>query len=333
MKILLTGGAGYIGSTVATALIAKGHIPVLLDSLVTGPRVFTKDRIFYEGDIADRALLEKIFSEHPDISHTIHFAARIIVPESVSEPYLYYIENVYKSIELFKNLADLGCSRVVFSSSAAVYGSVSGEVTEDVALDPQSPYANTKYMMEMALADMTAAMDLKAIALRYFNPIGSDPDLVTGVHVPHPSHVLGKMVDTAIGKLPQFQITGTDWPTRDGSGIRDYIDVWDLANAHVSAVEEFDAALAETKSDFEVINIGTGNGVTVKELVAAFERAWGSEINKVDAPPRPGDIEGAYANADKAKQLLKWQAERTIDDGIQTALAWTEKREAILGYK
>ena len=141
------------------------------------------------------------------------------------------------------------------------------------------------------------------------------------------------MVDTAIGKLPQFQITGTDWPTRDGSGIRDYIDVWDLANAHVSAVEEFDAALKETGTDFEVINIGTGNGVTVKELVAAFERAWGSEINKAEAPPRPGDIEGAYANADKAKRLLKWQAERTIDDGIQTALAWTEKREAILGYK
>ena len=333
MKILLTGGAGYIGSTVATALIAKGHTPILLDSLVTGQRVFTEGREFFEGDIADRGVLEKIFMEHPDISHTIHFAARIIVPESVAEPYLYYVENVYKSIELFKNLADLGCSRVVFSSSAAVYGSVSGEVTEDAALDPQSPYANTKYMMELALADMTQAMNLKAIALRYFNPIGSDPDLTTGVHVRNPSHVLGKMVDTAIGKLPQFQITGTDWPTRDGSGIRDYIDVWDLANAHVSAVEEFDAALKQTSTNFEVINIGTGNGVTVKELVTAFEGAWGSEINKTEAPPRPGDIEGAYANADKAKRLLKWQAERTIDDGIKTALAWAEKREAILGYK
>ncbi len=332
MKILITGGAGYIGSTVANALESRGHIPILLDSLVTGKRAFTKGKIFYEGDIADQALLKKIFGEHQDIFCTIHCAAHIIVPESVEQPYLYYHENVCKSLELFKNLEVLGFPRVVFSSSASVYGSVSGEVTEASPLLPDSPYARTKYMMEMVLKDLTTATNLRGISLRYFNPIGSDPELRTGVHVEYPSHVLGKLVDTALGKLPTFFITGTNWPTRDGSGIRDYIHIWDLANAHVNAVEHFDSSLEKIKSNYTVLNLGTGRGITVKELVKAFENVWGQEINKQETQPRPGDIEGAYANADLALEFINWKSELDLEDGIRTAIAWGEKRKEILGY-
>ncbi|MER3553304.1 MAG: UDP-glucose 4-epimerase GalE [Meiothermus sp.] len=333
MKVLVTGGAGYIGSTIASALLDTGHIPVLLDSLVTGPEAFTRGRIFYKGDIADGELISKIFKEHPDIYATIHCAALIVVPESVAEPYRYYRENVCKSLELFKYLNELGYPRVVFSSSASIYDAVPGfKVMEESPLKPSSPYARTKYMMEMVLEDLSRATSLCGIALRYFNPIGADPRMRSGIHAREPSHVLGKLVDTALGKIPEFQITGTDWPTRDGSGIRDYIHVWDLAMAHVKAVEQFDSVMERAKNTYVVINLGTGNGVTVKELVAAFERVYGKTINKREAPPRPGDVAGAYANADRALELLGWKAEHSIDEGIQSALEWGNKRKEILGY-
>ena len=333
MKVLITGGAGYIGSTVASALEDEGHTPVILDSLVTGQRVFTDRRIFYEGDIADRELLARIFADHPDIYATVHCAALIVVPESVAEPYRYYHENVCKSLELFRHLGEFGFPRVVFSSSASIYDAVPGfKVTEDAPLRPSSPYARTKYMMEMVLSDLAHATNLRGIALRYFNPIGADPEFRSGIHVREPSHVLGKLVDTALGKLPEFQITGTDWPTRDGSCIRDYIHVWDLARAHVAAVTRFDDVLNATGSPYAVVNLGTGDGVTVKELVASFERVWGSPINKIEAPPRPGDVAGAYANAERAAELLGWRAERSIDEGIGSALEWGRRREGLLGY-
>ena len=333
MKVLITGGAGYIGSTVASALEDTGHSPVVLDSLVTGQRVFTEGRTFYEGDIADRELLARIFEEHPDIICTIHCAALIVVPESVEQPYLYYRENVCKSLELFKHLVDLGHPNIVFSSSASIYDVVPDfKVTEASPLKPASPYARTKYMMEMVLSDLAQATKLRAVALRYFNPIGADPKYRSGIHVPHPSHVIGKLVDTALGKQPEFKITGTDWPTRDGSGIRDYIHIWDLAVAHVRAVERFDAVLEATGEPYNVINLGTGDGVTVKELVAAFERVWGQEIAKSEAPPRPGDGAGSYANADRADTLLGWRAEYSIDEGIESALEWGKRRKDLLGY-
>lgn len=333
MEILVTGGAGYIGSTISSALEEQGHTPIILDSLVTGQRVFTEQRIFYEGDVADKELLAQIVAEHPDLHATIHCAALIVVPESVEEPYRYYHENVCKSLELFKNLADLGHPRIVFSSSASIYDAVPGfKVTEDAPLNPSSPYARTKYMMEMILSDLAHATPLRGIALRYFNPIGADPQLRSGVHVPEPSHVLGKLVDTALGKLPEFQITGTDWPTRDGSGIRDFIHVWDLARAHVAAVERFDEVIETTGDPYAVINLGTGDGVTVKELVASFERVWGSEIPKRDAPPRLGDVAGAYADAGRALKLLGWRTELSTDEGIQSALEWGKKRQDVLGY-
>jgi UDP-glucose 4-epimerase len=337
MKVLVTGGAGYIGSTICSALEDCGHTPIVLDSLVRGRVEFTKGRVFYKADMADNAVLEQIFREHSDIVCTIHCAALIVVPESVANPYEYYRENVAKSLELFRILKDLGQKRIVFSSSASLYDMVPDfMVRENSPLNPSSPYARTKYMMEMVLKDFCAVYNMKGIALRYFNPIGADPKLRSGAHDPSPSHVVGKMVDVTMGKIPEFQITGTNWPTRDGSGIRDYLHVWDLAQAHVQAIEQFDAAFAKAphrdNNNYLVINLGTGNGVTVKELVAAFERVQGKPLKKSEAPPRPGDVAGAYANADTAKNLLGWEAKMSIEDGIRDALKWGAMRKSILGY-
>jgi UDP-glucose 4-epimerase len=333
MKVLITGGAGYIGSTTAKALEQAGHTPVILDSLLTGPRAFVRDRIFYEGDIGDRALLARIVDEHPDIECTIHMAARIVVPESVMKPYVYYRDNVAKSLELFDELVRLGKPRVVFSSSASLYARVEGfEVDETCPLDPPSPYARTKRVMEMILEDMAEATDLRAIILRYFNPIGSDPDLQSGVFVREPSHVLGQLVLAAQGLTDAFTITGTDHPTRDGTGLRDYIHVWDLARAHVAAVERFHHVMDRAQASSTVINLGTGHGVTVRELVSTFEKVSGKSVPVKEGPRRPGDAAGAFANVDKAREVMGWTSALTLDDGIASALAWFERREEILGY-
>ena len=337
MKTLVTGGAGYIGSTICSALEDHGHIPVVLDSLVTGRAEFTRGRAFYQADIADGPVLETVFEEHPDIQAAIHCAALIVVPDSVQHPYEYYRENVAKSLELFCHLHRFGCGKVVFSSSAAMYGVVPGfMVTEASPLKPGSPYARTKYMIEMILQDMCLAYGIRGIALRYFNPIGADPRMRSGLQTAQPTHALGKLVDVALGNEPVFQVTGTEWPTRDGTGIRDYIHVWDLALAHVKAVEGFDDAFARSDAPtypYLVVNLGTGRGVTVRELVSAFEKVYGRAIEKVEAAPRPGDPAGAFANADTAKKLLDWEAVLPIEKGIEHALEWGRIRPSVLGDK
>ena len=334
MKILVTGGAGYIGSTTAKALEAAGHVPIILDSLLTGPQAFVRDRIFYEGDIGDRELVRRIVDEHPDLDATIHMAARIVVPESVEKPYEYYRDNVAKSLELFDQLEQLGKPRVVFSSSGSLYAITdSFEVTEDDPLAPTSPYARTKRMIEQVLVDMSAATTLRGIMLRYFNPIGSDPDLESGIYAKEPSHVLGQLVMAARGQRDGFTVTGTDHPTRDGTGMRDYLHVWDLARAHVRAVERFDDVLSSVDATSVVINVGRGEGVTVRELITAFERVTGQPLPVTEAPPRPGDAVGAYANVDRSRELLDWQTELSLDEGIASALAWADKRHEILGYE
>jgi UDP-glucose 4-epimerase len=334
VKILVTGGAGYIGSTTAKALEVAGHVPVVLDSLLTGPQAFVRDRIFYEGDIGDRALVSRIVDEHPDLDATIHMAARIVVPESVEKPYEYYRDNVAKSLELFDQLEELGKPRVVFSSSGSLYAvKDSFEVTEDDPLAPTSPYARTKWMIEQVLEDMAAATDLRAITLRYFNPIGSDPDLESGIYAKEPSHVLGQLVMAARGLRDGFTITGTDHPTRDGTGMRDYLHVWDLAMAHVRAVERFDDVVEAAGTPSVVINVGRGEGVTVRELITAFERVSGHDVPVTEAPPRHGDAVGAYANVDRSRELLRWQTELSLDEAIASALAWADKRLEVLGYE
>ena len=197
-------------------------------------------------------------------------------------------------------------------------------VTEDSPTRPQSPYARSKLMTEMMLEDMAASYGLKAISLRYFNPIGADPKLRSGQVQREATQIVNILVEVASGDRPMFQVTGTDWPTRDGTGIRDYIHVWDLAQAHVKAVERIDDVFPDGPG-FKVINLGSGSGVTVREIVSAFERVHGSPLPQEDAPPRPGDVAGAYANADRAAELLGWQTTLSLEDGIRDALAWGEK--------
>ncbi|WP_249186540.1 UDP-glucose 4-epimerase GalE [Microbacterium paraoxydans] len=328
MKVLITGGAGYIGSTVATACIEAGIEVVVLDDLSKGLEAFGDGRNLYVGDIADQGVLDRLLTDHPDIDAVVHCAARVVVPESVADPLGYYDSNVGKTIVLLQRLRDAGIPRVVFSSSASVYAGESGEgVDESGALAPASPYATTKAMVEQILADAAASGDFRAIALRYFNPIGADPRLRTGLQNPTPSHALGKIMQAHASGEP-FTITGTDWATRDGSGLRDYVHVWDLALAHVAAVQRFDD-VATPDEPYQVINLGTGDGVTVRELVQAFERVTGATLPVVETGRRPGDQAGAYAIVDRAAKVLDWRAERSVDDGVRDALAWSEKLRSL----
>jgi UDP-glucose 4-epimerase len=328
VKVLITGGAGYIGSTVASACFDAGIIPVILDKLVTGRREFTANRDFYEGDIADGTLLDKIFAEHPDIGAVVHCAALIVVPDSVSDPVRYYQWNVTKSLEMLQHLIRNGCHRLLFSSSAAIYqASEGGSVDEDSPIVPLSPYGRTKAVCEAMFADIAAGTPMRVVSLRYFNPIGADPALRSGLQDRYPSHALGKLIQ-AHQAGEAFQITGTDYPTRDGSGIRDYVHVWDLATAHLAALRSFDSALAGATS--VAINLGTGTGTTVRELVAAFNSVVESPVAVVEAPRRPGDPAGAFTRSQRARQLLDWEPAHSLADGIRDSLRWAAVRDSLL---
>jgi UDP-glucose 4-epimerase len=328
MKILITGGAGYIGSTIASACIDNGIEPVILDDLSTGRREFVGTRHFFEGDISDGRLVDRIFTVHPDIHATIHCAARIVVPESVEQPIEYYRNNVSKTIELVAHLRRNGCRRLVFSSSASVYApGPAGWVDEHSPVAPSSPYARTKAVTEMALADFAAAHGLGVLSLRYFNPIGADPRLRSGPQHPDPTHVVGRLMAAYANDEP-FQVTGVAWSTRDGSGIRDYVHVWDLAMAHVAGVLRFDDVAPPGR--YETVNIGTGRGTTVRELVSAFEQEVHRRLRVVDGAARPGDVVGSYARSDKAARLLGWRAELGVRDGLHDAMQWDAVRDQIL---
>ena len=329
MKALITGGAGFIGSTVASACLDVGIVPVIVDDLSTGRQEFVFDRAFYRGDVADPLLLARVFAEHPDIFAVVHCAAKIVVPESVAQPLDYYRNNLYGLMNVLQSMADSGCHRFLFSSSASIYAPGADlSVDESSPLAPTSPYGRTKYMSELILSDVAAAGPLRALSLRYFNPIGADPSLRTGLQNATPSHALGKMIE-AYQKGRPFNITGVDWPTRDGSGIRDYIHVWDLARAHVAALRRFDALFPAGVTS-RAINLGTGSGTTVRELVAAFDRATGASLDVVEAPPRPGDVAGCFTRSEIALRDLGWRSERGIEDGIRDSLAWVQRRANVL---
>ena len=328
MKVLITGGAGFIGSTVASACEDAGITPVIVDSLVTGQRRFGRDRHFYEGDIADGALVDKIFAAHPDIAVVVHCAALIVVPESVLDPAGYYEANVAKSLQLVRHLVRNGCSRLLFSSTGSFYQpGPDGSVSEDSPIAPGNPYARTKAVCEAMFADIAVATPLRVVSLRYFNPIGADPKLRTGLQARYPTHALGKLIEAHETGEP-FQVTGTDYGTRDGSGIRDYVHVWDLAAAHVTALASFDEILGGSTS--VAINLGTGTGTTVRELVAAFNSVVDEPVAAIDAPRRPGDVIGAFTRSDRAKRLLDWEPRYSVAEGIADSLRWSEVRDAVL---
>ncbi|MFC4910286.1 UDP-glucose 4-epimerase GalE [Actinomadura gamaensis] len=334
MKVLITGGAGFIGSTIASAFAERGVTPVVLDSLVTGRPEFTAGKIFYQGDIGDGALVDRIFAEHPDLVAAVHCAALIVVPDSMSDPSRYYRVNLTRTLEFAEHLRRNRCDRMVFASTAGMYRpSPDLSVTEASELDPQNPYTRSKAMAEAALRDLAAAYGLRVVSLRYLNPIGADPRMRTGLQSSRPTHALGKMIESYESGVP-FRITGVDWPTRDGTAIRDYIHVWDIARAFAIAVERFDAIVpparpAGAPPGYQVVNLGTGDGTTVRELVDAFREVVGDGFAVEEAPARPGDVVGAFVDPAKAWEVLRWRPEYTIGDAIRHSLQWAERRRAL----
>jgi UDP-glucose 4-epimerase len=329
VKVLIAGGAGYIGSTVGSACEDAGITPVILDSLVTGRREFAKGRSFYEGDIADGAVVDQIFADHPDIEAVVHCAALIVVPDSVSDPVGYYRSNVAKSLEFVSHLLRNGCNRLIFSSSAAIYRPATElMVDEESPIEGRSPYARTKAVCEAMFADIAATQPIRVLSLRYFNPIGADPEMRTGLQLRRPTHALGKMIEAQEDGAP-FPVTGTDYPTRDGTGIRDYVHVWDLAAAHVAALTRFDKVLAHP-ARMIAINLGTGSGTTVRELLGAFNAVVDVPLKAVDTARRPGDVAGTYASRTRAKELLGWEPQYSIAEGIRHSLEWVSVRDQVL---
>jgi UDP-glucose 4-epimerase len=330
LKILIAGGAGFIGSTLASACLDAGMTPVIVDNLVQGRREFVTSRNFFEGDIRDGELIDNIFEAHPDIEAAVLCAALISVPNSVIDPISYYDVNVSSALSFVSHLIRNNCLRLVFSSSAAIYRTEDVfEVDESSVIEPQNPYARTKAVCEKMFQDIANASPLRVLSLRYFNPIGADPLLRTGLQYPYPSHALGKMI-VAMEDCRPFEITGTDFPTRDGTGVRDYVHVWDVVNAHVLAISKFES-LFHSGIRHEAINIGSGFGTTVRELVGEFNSLIPSPIAIVDAPRRLGDNVGAYANIIKAASLLGWTPTYKLVDGIRDSLRWAKVRRDVLG--
>jgi UDP-glucose 4-epimerase len=331
MKILVAGGAGYIGSTIASACIDAGLTPIIVDSLVNGRREFTEGRRFYEGDIGDRDVLDRVFDDHPDIYAVVHCAALILVPDSVLDPISYYRANVAKSLEFVNYVIDHGCTRMIFSSTAAIYApSESFAVDESSAIEPTSPYARTKVVCEAMFEDIAQATPMRILSLRYFNPIGADPKLRSGPQATQPSHVLERMIK-AMRTGATFSVTGDDFATRDGTGIRDYIHVWDLARAHVASIDRFETIFDDTRP-YKVVNLGTGVGTTVRELLDTFNDVVVTPLDSEVTSRRPGDVAGAYANGELAERLIGWRPRLSIANAIQDALRWAVVRESLLRH-
>ncbi|MBU8855822.1 NAD-dependent epimerase/dehydratase family protein [Micromonospora sp. WMMB482] len=280
MRVLISGGVGFIGSTVASALTDAGNTPVVLDNLVIGRREICRGRAFQLGDAGVRRPAAGARRTPVDLQ----LVAAIYAPD-----------------------ADIG-------------------VDETSPLAAGSPYAQTKLVVERMLADIAASSPLRVLSLCYFNPIGADPALRTGLQTSVPSHALGRLMLAHRAGVP-FAVNGFDWPTRDGSGLRDYVHVWDLAAAHLRALERFDDIFAVGAAPHVAVNLGSGTGTTVLELVAVVDRP----VLVREAPRRPGDAAGAYARGRRARELLGWRARRDLATGIADSLAWHDRRERLLG--
>lgn len=323
MKVLVTGAAGYVGSTVVSALLDAGDRPIGVDDLSVGRPDFLTGAPHYLGDIADPVLLARIFAEHPDIGMAIHCAARTVVADSARDPVGYYAANVAKTVALLEALLRHECHRLIFSSSAAVYGnSATPVVTEESPVDAVSPYASTKLMTERILDDVCAATPMTAMSLRYFNPVGSDPQLRTGPYDPAPSHALGRLVAAAQAG-EKFVIHGRDWDTPDGTAVRDYVHVWDVARAHVAATQRWSPG-GEGRGHV-VINVGSGQATSVRQLVDAFDEQVERPVAVRYGPRRAGDTVGCRAAIDRALELLGWAPERSLADGIRDTLRWARR--------
>ena len=334
--ILVTGGTGFIGSHTTVELINAGYKVVIVDNLsnsnanvVDGIEEITGVRpAFEQVDCCDYAAMESVFNKYSDIEGIIHFAASKAVGESVEKPLLYYRNNLTSLINLLELMPKHDVKGIIFSSSCTVYGQPDPEnlpVTEDAPIKPaESPYGNTKQVNEEIIRDyINSGASIKAILLRYFNPIGSHPTAIIG-ELPNgvPMNLIPYVTQTAMGIREQLKVFGNDYNTPDGTCIRDYIYVVDLAKAHVKAMER----VLDTDSDkLEVFNVGTGRGVSTKEIVDAFEKATGVKVNWTYAPRRAGDIEKVWADPKKANEVLGWKADTSLEDTLKSAWNWQVK--------
>lgn len=319
MSVLVTGGAGYIGSVTAAALRARGRAPVVLDNLATGHRAAVAPGIPFEQAAAgDAAALRPLLERH-GITAVMHFAARSIVAESVSDPALYWRVNVDETLALLALLRESGIRHFIFSSTAAVYGSGEDAVlSEKSPLAPGSPYGATKAAVERALEELSEASDMRAVSLRYFNAAGATADLGED-HRPE-THLVPRAIRAARGEGGPLELYGTDYPTRDGTCVRDYIHVSDLARAHILALEALERGYAGGP-----INLGNGRGFTVREVIAAVEAVTGRRVPLREAPRRAGDPASLVASAEKAAEALGWRPLLTsIEEIIGSAAAWME---------
>lgn len=322
MAILVTGGAGYIGSHMAHALVERGEEVVVLDNLATGVEwLVPHAATFVRGDIADKHLVNQLIRDHA-VAEIIHFAGSVVVPDSVADPLAYYLNNTAKSRDLLEAAVNGGVKRFIFSSTAAVYGQPDRvPVLEDAELRPMSPYGRSKLMTEWMLRDTAAVSDLSYAALRYFNVAGADPKGRTGQATPRATHLIKVACETAVGSRPHLDIFGRDYPTRDGTCVRDYIHVSDLIAAH-------DAALVHLRGGGAsgIFNCGYGRGYSVLDVVAAVERATGRQLPVRDAPRRPGDPPAIVAGAERARQVLGWSPRHEdLDLIVGSALAWERR--------
>jgi len=322
MRVLVTGGAGYIGSVTAKALAGEGHEVVVFDNLVYGHRDFVKWGEFVEGDLLDRGAITEVLKRYRP-GAVMHFAAYALVGESVRDPGKYYRNNVTGGLNLLLAMRETGVERMVFSSTCAVYGIPERlPITEDTPTRPINPYGRTKLAFEGMLEDFFTAYGTRSVSLRYFNAAGADPDGETGEDHDPETHLIPLVLDAAAGRRPSVTINGTDYDTPDGTCIRDYIHVADLARAHVLALEYLEGGGRPL-----VLNLGTSKGFSVREVIKTARKVTGRDFHVVEGPRRPGDPPRLVASCEKAERVLGWRPRLgSLETIIEDAWRWYGKR-------
>lgn len=322
MTVLVTGGAGYIGSHTVYALLDRGDSVVVLDNLSTGRRnQVGEGAVFVEGDVADAVLVKKIVADHK-VDAVIHFAGSIVVPDSVADPLSYYENNVVRTRALIQALVEAQVRQFIFSSTATVYAADARQpLAEDEAKAPISPYARSKLMTEWMLEDVSRAHDFRHMVLRYFNVAGADPQERTGQSTPVATHLIKRAALAALGRVPHLDIFGTDYPTPDGTGVRDYIHVSDLAAAHLLALDALKGGAASTS-----YNCGYGRGFSVRQVIEAVNRVIGRTLPVREGPRRAGDPPTLISDPSRIKAELGWTPVHDDLDGIiRSAIAWERR--------
>ena len=326
MSILVTGGAGYIGSHMVLAALDRGDEVVVLDNLSTGVvALVAEEARFYEGDVSDGAMLRRLIGE-TGITAVVHFAGSLVVPESVENPLAYYKNNTMASRNLIEACVDTGVKHFIFSSTAAVYGvPQDNPVTEGAHAAPINPYGRSKLMIEWMLEDASRAHDFRYVALRYFNVAGADPSGRTGQSTPRATHLIKRACQVALGRIPMLDIFGTDFPTRDGTGVRDYIHVTDLVAAHAHALDHLQQGGAST-----VLNCGYGHGFSVREVVDTVSKVTGRRIATRETQRRAGDPPELVADSSKLQKQFGWRPSHDdLEEIVSTACSWERQLNSI----